>query len=75
MDEEDEWRLAEDIKGSKDWYLSFTAKTQRHPTHIYLDFANPLLPIMNFTDTPDMVPSGWATGHHTSGVHPLRGGC
>src|SRR5882724_4708899 len=67
--EEDEWRLAKDIKGSRQLVSEFHHRNPEAPQNIStLDFANlPFLPILNFTDTPDTVPSGWATGCHASG--------
>jgi len=72
----DEWRLAKDIKGSKRLISKFHCKNTEALQHIStLNFANlPFHPIMNFTDTPDMVPSGWAAGHCASGHHAFEGG-
>jgi len=68
---EDEWRLAEDIKGSKRLVFEFHHKNPEAPKHrSTLDFANlPFCPISKFTDTPDTIPTGWATGYHTLGCH------
>jgi len=54
----------------------FHCKNPEAPQHIStLNFADlPFHPITNFTDTPDMVPSGWATGHHALGYHAFEGG-
>src|SRR5882724_5791436 len=64
--EEDEWRPAKDIKGARQLVLEFHHRNPEVPQYISsLDFASlPLLPISNFINTPDTVPSGWATGHH-----------
>ena len=74
--EEDQWRLAEDVKDSKRLVFEFHHKNPEAPQHIStLDFANlPFCPIMNFTHTPKMVPSGWATGHCASGCQTFEGG-
>jgi len=74
--EENEWRWAKDVKGSKRLVSEFHHKNPEAPQHIStLNFANlPFLPITNFTDTPDMVPSGWAAGHHVLGCHAFEGG-
>jgi len=73
--EEDEWRLAGDVKGSKQLVSKFHCRNPEALQHIStLDFANlPFCPISNFNDTPDMVPLGWATGHHVSGCHTFEG--
>jgi len=67
--EEDKWRPAEDIKGHEMTVVEFHRRNPEAPQYILsLDFASlPFHPITNFTDTPDMVPSGWAIGHCTSG--------
>src|SRR5882724_9591113 len=73
---EDEWRPAEDVKGSR-WLVSkFHHRNPEAPQHIStLNFANlPFCPISNFTNTPDMVPSGWATGCCMSGHCAFEGG-
>jgi len=66
--EEDEWRPVKDVKGSKWLVFEFHHQNLELPQHIStLDLDNlPFFPISNFTDTPDTVPSRWATGHHAS---------
>src|SRR5882724_6935084 len=66
---EDEWKLAGDVKGVRQLVSEFHCRNPEVPQYTSsLDFASlPFHPISNFTDTPDTVPSGWATGHHTSG--------
>src|SRR5882724_592744 len=62
--EEDEWRLVEDVRGSR-WLASeFHCWNPEAPQHIStLYFSNlPFCPLSNFTDTPDTVLSGWAMG-------------
>src|SRR5882724_5201111 len=65
--EEDKWRQAKDVKGSR-WLVSkFHHRNPEALQHTStLNFTNlPFHPISNFTKTPDMVPSGWATGCDT----------
>jgi len=38
------------------------------------NFTNLPFPHINFTDTPEMVPSGMGTGHHALGCHAFGGG-
>jgi len=69
-------RPVEDIKGSK-WLVSeFHHRNPEALQHIStLDFTNlPFCPISNFANTPDTVPLGWAAGHCTLDVAPLKGG-
>ena len=74
--EEDKWRLAEDVQGSKQLISEFHCRNPEAPQHIStLDFTNlPFFPILNFTDTPDTVPSGWAAGCHVLGHCTFKGG-
>jgi len=67
--EEDEWRPVEDIKGARRMVVEFHCRNPEAPQYILtLDFASlPFCPIANFTDTPDMVLSGWAISRHMSG--------
>jgi len=74
--EEDKWRLAEDVQGSKQLISEFHCMNPEAPQHTStLDFNNlPFCLITNLTDTPDTVPSDWATGCHTLGHHTFEGG-
>jgi len=56
--EEDKWRPV-DVKGSRRLVSEFHHWNPEAPQHIStLDFSNlPFLPLSNFTDTPDTVPS------------------
>src|SRR5882724_10779598 len=67
--EEDKWRLAKDIKGTKRLVAEFHHRNPEVPQYISsLDFTSlPFRLITNSTDTPDTVPSGWAIGHCASG--------
>src|SRR5882724_9915549 len=73
---EDEWRLAEDVKGVRRLVSEFHSRNPEAPQYISsLDFASlPFHPISNFTDTLDTVPSGWATGCHALGQCAFRRG-
>src|SRR5882724_8779975 len=64
--EEDEWRLVEDIKGSRRLVSEFHCWNPEAPQHIStLNFSNlPFRPLSNFIETPDTVLSGWAMGRH-----------
>src|SRR5882724_8466653 len=61
---EDEWRQAEDVKGSRQLVSEFHCRNPEALQQIStLNFTKlPFHPISNFTDTPDMVPSGCAAG-------------
>jgi len=74
--EEDEWRLVKDIKGARRMVVEFHRRNPEVPQYISsLNFASLLFhPMANFTDTPDMVPSGWAISCHTLGQCAFKGG-
>ena len=73
---EDEWRWAEDFQGLKQLISEFHHRNPEAPQHISaLDFANlPFHMITNLTDTPNMVPSDWATGCYVPGCNAFEGG-
>ena len=62
--EEDKWRLAEDVKGARRLVSEFHPQNPEAPQHISaINFSKlPFRPLTNFTDTPDTVPTDWATG-------------
>ena len=62
--EEDEWRPADNVKGSRQSAPGFHHKNPEAPQHISaLDFSNlPFHLVTNFTDIPTMVPLDWAAG-------------
>jgi len=74
--EEDEWRLVEDVKGSRRLISKFHCWNPEAPQYIStLNFSNlPFCLLSNFTNTPDTVPSGRAMGCHASGHHTFEGG-
>ena len=58
--EEDRWRPSEDVKGMRRLLPWRNPKLSQHISA--LNFSKlPFLPLTNFTDTPDTVPSDWAT--------------
>jgi len=66
--EEDEWRLAKDVKGVRQLVSEFHHRNPEAPQYISSSTLHPPIPpISNFTNTPDTVPSGCATGHCVSG--------
>jgi len=70
IQDQDEWRPAKDIKGSR-WLVSeFHCRDLAAPQHIYtINFASlPFFPISNFTNTPNTVSSDWAMGQHLLGL-------
>jgi len=74
--EEDKLRLVKDVKGSRQLVTEFHYRNPEAPQCIFtLNFTNlPFWPISNFTDTPDIVPPGWATGCHRLGGCAFEGG-
>src|SRR5882672_9243340 len=62
--EEDEWRPSEDIRGAKRIMSEFHRLNPKAPQHISaIRFSKlPFLSLTNFINTPDTVPSDWATG-------------
>ena len=62
--EEDEWRPSKDVKGRKRLIYEFHKQNPKAPQHIStINFSRlPFHPLTKFTDTPDTVPSDWATG-------------
>jgi len=74
--EEDKWRLAGDVKGSK-WLVSnFHHRNPEAPQHIStLNFSNlQFHPISKFTNTPDTVPQDGPQVIMHWDIMPLRGG-
>ena len=74
--EENEWRLSEDVKGARRPVSEFHRQNPEAPQHISaIDFSRlPFCPLTNFTDTPDTVPSDWATCQCMSGCCTFGGG-
>src|SRR5882672_2249324 len=74
--EEDEWRPSDDVKGAKRLVSEFHQQNPKAPQHISaIDFSKlPFCPLTNFTDTPDTVPTDWATGRCASGHRTFEGG-
>ena len=62
--EEDEWRLSEGVKCTKRLVSEFHRQKPKAPQHISaIDFSKlPFHPLTKFADTPDTLPSYWATG-------------
>ena len=74
--EEYEWRPSEDVKGARRLVSEFHQQNLKAPQHISaIDFSKlPFFPLTNFTDTPDTVPTDWATSQCVSGCHTIEGG-
>jgi len=73
--EENEWRLAEYVKGTGQLYQNSIIEPEAPQYISSLDFPSlPFRPISNFTDTLDTVPSGWAQVIACWNDMPIKGG-